>query len=333
MEIRSVDVHDDEQLRAWYDVYRACALDERDYPTAWTWPETVAAFRRPDKGNRRDAVVGEQSGGTVAASILVYPLLDNTHAVYAETAVLAQWRRRGIGTAMVDDIVQRSRTAGRRTVIAEVVYPFDAAEDHPFRAFARRLGFVEALSDVHRILDLPVDDPRIDRLLARATPRHRDYRIVTWLDRCPDEFLEGFGELYSALVVEAPMGDLELEEEVWDAERLRENEETRKAQGRSTFAAAAVASDGSLAGYTELVVPQHDPGQVYQWGTLVRRAHRGHHLGLALKSVNLRVMQQACPHARVVHTWNADVNAAMIAVNEAMGFRPVERLGEFQREL
>jgi hypothetical protein len=44
-------------------------------------------------------------------------------------------------------------------------------------------------------------------------------------------------------------------------------------------------------------------------------------------------MQQACPHARVVHTWNADVNAAMIAVNEAMGFRPVERLGEFQREL
>jgi hypothetical protein len=34
-----------------------------------------------------------------------------------------------------------------------------------------------------------------------------------------------------------------------------------------------------------------------------------------------------------VHTWNAEVNTHMVAVNDALGFRPVEYLAEFQRRL
>lgn len=32
-------------------------------------------------------------------------------------------------------------------------------------------------------------------------------------------------------------------------------------------------------------------------------------------------------------TYNAEVNAHMIGVNEALGFRPVARLGDFQKKL
>ena len=35
----------------------------------------------------------------------------------------------------------------------------------------------------------------------------------------------------------------------------------------------------------------------------------------------------------MVFTYNAEVNDHMIAVNEQMGFRPVARLGEFQKKL
>ena len=48
---------------------------------------------------------------------------------------------------------------------------------------------------------------------------------------------------------------------------------------------------------------------------------------------NLLWLQQEHPEARLLVTYNADVNAPMIAVNEAMGFRPVERLVEMQRKL
>jgi GNAT superfamily N-acetyltransferase len=42
---------------------------------------------------------------------------------------------------------------------------------------------------------------------------------------------------------------------------------------------------------------------------------------------------QARHDASIVHTWNAEVNPPMLAVNQALGFRPVEYLGEWQREV
>jgi hypothetical protein len=36
---------------------------------------------------------------------------------------------------------------------------------------------------------------------------------------------------------------------------------------------------------------------------------------------------------RRLTTYNAEVNSHMVGVNEAMGFRPVARLGDFQKKL
>ncbi len=94
-----------------------------------------------------------------------------------------------------------------------------------------------------------------------------------------------------------------------------------------------MAPDGDVVAYSELVVPAHDPERVYQWGTLVRTDHRGHRLGMATKAHNLRRVQRHEPGRTVVYTWNAEVNQHMIAVNEALGFRAVGRMGEFQRRL
>jgi hypothetical protein len=35
----------------------------------------------------------------------------------------------------------------------------------------------------------------------------------------------------------------------------------------------------------------------------------------------------------VLHTWNAPENAPMIAVNNHLGFRPVDHRGNWQRDL
>ena len=77
----------------------------------------------------------------------------------------------------------------------------------------------------------------------------------------------------------------------------------------------------------------HEPGKAYQWGTLVLREHRGHRLGQATKAHNLLWLQRERADLTLLVTYNAEVNRHMIAVNEAMGFRPVERLGEYQRTL
>ena len=55
--------------------------------------------------------------------------------------------------------------------------------------------------------------------------------------------------------------------------------------------------------------------------------------GLALKGHNLRHLQETRPDIGEIRTWNAEVNTHMVAVNEVLGFRAVERLGEFQKHL
>jgi GNAT superfamily N-acetyltransferase len=105
------------------------------------------------------------------------------------------------------------------------------------------------------------------------------------------------------------------------------------AAGRTTYTTVALTPDGAVVAYTDLVVPSHDPGRAYQWGTLVAPEHRGHRLGLAVKAHNLRQLQHHCPDLRILSTFNAEVNRHMVEVNERLGFRPVERLGEFQRKL
>jgi hypothetical protein len=64
--------------------------------------------------------------------------------------------------------------------------------------------------------------------------------------------------------------------------------------GQVKYNAVAIAPDGELAGYTDIVVCSADePAE--QWGTLVRRAHRGHGLGCGLKAAVIRLLQQERP--------------------------------------
>lgn len=48
------------------------------------------------------------------------------------------------------------------------------------------------------------------------------------------------------------------------------------------------------------------------------------------KIANLRQAVQHEPHLEAVHTWNADSNAPMLAVNVAMGFTPLREWGEWE---
>ena len=74
------------------------------------------------------------------------------------------------------------------------------------------------------MLELPVDEAFLDRLAAEAAPHHQGYRIVGFAGACPDEYVAAYCALKAAMLTEAPMGDLEMDPEVWDEARLREEE-------------------------------------------------------------------------------------------------------------
>ena len=112
-------------------------------------------------------------------------------------------------------------------------------------------------------------------------------------------------------------------------ERVREHERLAEAQDRTLFFAAAL-HDGRMVAYTEMVVPRGLPETAYQDGTLVVPEHRGRRLGALVKLAALRELSAASPGTRRISTWNAESNRPMVAVNEALGYRVVDRMTAWQ---
>ena len=87
---------------------------------------------------------------------------------------------------------------------------------------------------------------------------------------------------------DAPLGDQERDEEVWDEARVRHMEAAFAAQNRAKVITAAVHdATGPSWPFTEIAVPLGAPESSWQHDTLVIREHRGHGLGFAMKVANL----------------------------------------------
>jgi GNAT superfamily N-acetyltransferase len=336
LEIRPLDAADPQQMAAFHATYHAAHVFGRTYSTPWMLEEMRADFLGQRTGERGQGYSGYVDGQVVTVGMVWLPLKDNLHLANVEVLTHPAHRNRGHGAAMLAHVTDVARSEGRHVLSTEAATPYDGPADgagHPNADFLTRRGFRFGLSDVMRVLDLPADPALLERLAGAAAPHHADYTLRQFKGPVPDDIAEPFGQLISALVTEAPMGEMELEREVFDLDRIRADEEVFAASGRTKYTTVAVAGNGDVVAYSELVVPTYDPGRVYQWGTLVLPEHRGHRLGMATKTHNLRWLQREYPAGRLLVTFNAEVNAPMIAVNDAMGFRPVERLVEFQKKL
>ena len=69
--------------------------------------------------------------------------------------------------------------------------------------------------------------------------------------------------------------------------------------------------------------PEPSP-DVWQWGPLVHRDHRGHRLGTAVKVRNLQQLAAAGSGRVRVLTCNAETNHHMVDINVRLGFEAVE---------
>lgn len=334
MRIAPLDFASDAAVADWHAVYASGLSHGREDPPMWTLPEMLVAYRYPDHTERRVVFVAvDDEGRTLGAADISLPLLDNPTLATFDLIVHPEYRRRGIGAALLEHTEQWVRAEGRTSVLSELDAPAVDPDSSPYVRFARRHGYTCRLVEIRRMLELPVPAERMAQLRRHANERAGGYELASWAGACPDQYADAYAQLKGLLSVEAPMGELDYEQEKWDVKRLRSDEERALAQGRTLYTSIALAPDGEIAGHTQIAVPRHDPGRAYQWDTLVRTVHRGHRLGLALKVANLAAMTAAHPEITRINTWNAEVNGPMIAVNEALGFRKIEELQEWQRDL
>jgi GNAT superfamily N-acetyltransferase len=335
LDIVEVDVFDDAAFDAWHRVYEAAEqASGPDVASTWQVEEVRALMQRQGRRFWDGGYSGWADGRLVTVAWVRLPLLDNTDRAELAVHTHPDVRRRGYGAAMLAHVERVARDRGRTTMFGEASWPYaggPAGTGEPGPEFATSVGYELALGDVKRKMALPVDDALLDQLATEAAAHHDGFTLRSWVGPVPDDLVEGWARLNGSLATEAPTGGLDLEPEFADVSTVRESEALVAAQGRTKFNTVALDTAGELVAFTDIATTIHEPGRAYQWGTLVRGDARGHRLGLAVKVANLRLLQRGTLDVHELITYNAEVNAHMIGVNERLGFVPVARLGEFQK--
>jgi GNAT superfamily N-acetyltransferase len=336
MEIREVDaagLADDVRMRAFYDLNRRAELVGREKMPFWSFQEFLGALRSPDSGERQELYEAYEGDELVGIGAVWFTLLDNTDKAFPMVCVDEPWRRRGIGRALLAHLEDRARADDRTMFVGDASIPFDDREEHGTVRFAAACGYTLDSFEVARHLPLPVPDDRIQGWIDEAAPHHADYTIETFVGAAPDDLIPSLCDLMGKLVVDAPTGSIDFEEEVMNPERYAQMIDGVASMGRARYETLALTADRKVVAHSTLAMPLKEGTVVYQWGTYVDREHRGHRLGLATKAVNLRAVQEARNDLTLVTTQNAETNGYMVSINEQMGFVPVEVKADFVKRL
>lgn len=320
-------------LEQWHGVHEAAyAYDFTALPAGPIGEFRPLLENELSGGKRRELWLGTD-GAPVVAALLELPVHDNLEEAEIELSVAPATRRRGFGAEAVGRLADRCRELGRVRQVAMVPGPLGGGPS-PARAFAASVGFVEKLAVVRRLFDTAaVDDVVLDRLESEARPYTAGYRLEQFVDRVAPDLVDGLAMLAGRMSTDPPMGDLEHEPEVWDAKRWLAGERDALDRGRLRVGTVALSPTGEVVAYTDMGVSRARPAVGDQWDTIVRADHRGHRLGMLVKVTNLRLLQDRSPETRWVNTWNAVSNQHMIAINEVIGWRPVDAWAECQRTI
>ncbi|RYC03847.1 GNAT family N-acetyltransferase [Nocardioides zhouii] len=215
---------------------------------------------------------------------------DSANAGGVIPRVLAEHRRRGVGTALLHRLADHVASLGLPVVRASV-------DDEPSRLFAERFGFEEVNREVEQtyVVDAAPD----------VTPAPAGVEVVTAQDHPGlwEGCFEGFGrEALAGFSVDTPL-DVSLER--W----------TRDWLGDPMFLAL---HDGEVVGCAGLGLDADDPTRAENSLTAVRGDWRERGLAVHLKQ---RAIAWAAGHGVAeIYTWTQDGNAAMRSLNTRLGY-------------
>jgi GNAT superfamily N-acetyltransferase len=301
-------------LRAWHRLLADLWRDELPGIDPLGEQEALADLDSDATTERRAlaAVDGDEVVGVAAVQV---PLLEDLDDAWVNVVVDRDHRRRGIGRSLLKAALDTATGLGRSRVIG------DTGAGGAGEAFAAVVGARVTQVDVASVLDVTTVDRH--ELSGRAACPG-DYRLVQWRDRCPDELVDRFAVARAAMN-DAPQGDEQHDDWEWDADRVREVERRRARWRVRCYTTAAVdGTSGDVGGFTDLLVVDR-PSTALQEDTGVVRAHRGHGLGIAMKSANLLAVTEREPQITRIVTWNAEGNRHMRGVNERLGFQVANR--------
>jgi GNAT superfamily N-acetyltransferase len=323
MRIEQGDASDRVTTRELFEVVRAAGEVDDPLGPPWSLQRLRGWMEYPPEPTEIWLGRDQTTGAVLGWYFMFLPQRENLDRSYGYLTVHPSARRRGVGTALLRQAAERAAANGRS------VFGSAALQDSAGAAFAAHVGASAGLVEARRVLVLgKIPAGHIASLRERAARAAAGYSLVSWYGRTPEEYLARYAEVENAMA-DAPHDEGD-EPTVWDAARVREQiDDIRERQGRRIYTLAALHdASGEMAAVTAVEADPDNPEWGHQLITAVVRKHRGHRLGLLVKTAMLDWLAEAQPSIERIVTGNAAINQWMISINEQLGYELLEPLAQ-----
>ncbi|MFI5530208.1 GNAT family N-acetyltransferase [Kitasatospora sp. NPDC051853] len=269
--------------------------------------------------------VAEEGHPVGSAALRMFTGPGQDHAAELDVQVHPGERRRGVGSLLLEAAVAAAREDGRRSLATW------AGADSPAALFLPARGFEVVQTYVHT--RLPLGEVDLGEVVAGIEQPHPGYRLTSWEGLVPDSLAATFVASRRAMD-DTPTGGADSGTMVWDLDRVRTAVTAVERRGDRLHTVVAVdASDGSIAGFTELVVPGDGTGDGQHYGTGVLPGHRGHGLARWMKLASIHHARRQYPDLAGLLTDTADDNPFMRRINDSLGYLPTHTAHEYRLAL
>ncbi|MEU6554226.1 GNAT family N-acetyltransferase [Streptomyces sp. NPDC046915] len=234
-------------------------------------------------------------------------------------------RRRSVGSRLLVAALATARDNARRRVVAQ------AEAGSPGDHFLAARGFRTTLT--LRFSRLPLADVDTTALAEIIERPHPGYRLASWQGTVPDGLARTFAVSRRAMD-DMPMDDTDYGTVTWDVDRVRAVAKAVEQRGDQLHTVVAIdATNESIAGFTELVIPGNGTGDGQHYGTGVLPEHRGHGLGRWMKAESIRQAHRHYPNLGGLLADTADSNTHMRQINDSFGYTPTHTTHQHQLDL
>src|SRR5690349_13111272 len=206
-------------VKEWTDLRNAVNKVDAPWEHEQTVLRTEARFRHGWDGEPSVPFLARVDGRLVASGNYAISEYDNLHLAWLGLAVHPDHRGQGYGSAVLAFLEEETRKLGRTT------FGMGGWESDAVSGFAAKHGYEKAHQAINRRQYLAdVDRAELQRRYDEALAHATDYVLERRTLPTPEEDLAAFADMASA-INDAPTDDLDIEDEVFSAERMRAYEE------------------------------------------------------------------------------------------------------------